>query len=159
MRLALLAVPLLLVPSFSASAGAIQEASGRTISYRTAVEVLERNAEDKPLTGTAERVGVTLHEQGPGAGAYSQVRILSTWKRTGRGGVYSGTLYRLYADGERQEIAFEGRFDTGGAEGTYECAGGTGRYATATCTGTYQSESFPNGMAANRWSGTIEFAD
>lgn len=64
-----------------------------------------------------------------------------------------------YADGEEQDLAFEGRFGKGHSEGTYECAGGTGKYATATCNGTYESESFPNGMAANRWSGTITFAD
>jgi hypothetical protein len=159
MRHAVLVAIVLLVSPLTAQAGEGHEASGRTISYRTAVEVLERNAENKPIKGTAERIGVTLHETGPGAGTFSQISILSTWERTAKGGVYSGTLHRTFADGEKQDIAFNGRFGKGRAEGTYECAGGTGKYARATCGGTYKSESFPNGMAANRWSGNIEFAE
>lgn len=104
-------------------------------------------------------MGVTLHEAGPGAGSFSQIRILSTWELTEEGGVYSGTLHRTFEDGKKQDIAFEGKFGEGWAEGTYECAGGTGRYATASCSGTYESQSFPNGMAANRWSGTITFTE
>jgi hypothetical protein len=159
MKLTVLVVTFLMISWLAAYAGESQKAAGRTISYRTAVEVLERDTEDNPVKGTAERIGVTLHELGPAAGGYSQVRILSTWERTDQGGIYSGTLHRTYADDEEQDLAIEGRFGKGRSEGTYECTGGTGKYATATCNGTYESESFPNGMAANRWSGTITFAD
>ena len=159
MRVPYLFATLLLVAPLSAQAGQGEESAGRTITYRTALEVLERNAENTPIKGTSERVGVTLHEHGPAAGSFSQVKILSSWERTAQGGVYSGTLHRTYADDQKQEIAFEGRFGKGWAEGTYQCTGGTGKYAKAKCAGTYKSESFPNGMAANRWTGAIEFAE
>ncbi len=159
MRAAILATAFLVLPSLTVQAGGSVDAAGRTISYRTAVEVLERDADDKPIKGTAERVGVTLHEKGPGAGSYSQVHIDITWQRTAEGGVYSGTFDRTYSNGDEQDLAFEGRFGKGWSKGTYECVSGTGNFATATCSGTYEGQSFPNGMAANRWSGTIEFAD
>lgn len=159
MRAAILVATFVLMPSLTALAGESVDAAGRTITYRTDVAVVERDADDKPVKGTAERVGVTLHEKGPSAGAYSQVQIEIIWQRTSEGGVYSGEFHRTYASGDEQDLTFEGRFGKGWSKGTYECTGGTGRYADAACSGTYEGQSFPNGMAANRWSGTIEFAD
>ena len=149
---------ILTIPLVAQSTESI-EASGRTISYRSSAEVLERDANDKPSKGSIERIGVTLHESGPGAGSYSQIRILADWERTGPGGVYSGTLHRVFANGDTQELAFQGTFGKGQAEGTYECNGGTGRYQGASCGGIYQSETFDNGIAANQWSGTISFKE
>jgi len=68
MRLAAVVASSLLLWSLSVYAGESEKAVGRTISYRTAVKVLERDAEDNPIRGTAERVGVTLHEMGPEKG-------------------------------------------------------------------------------------------
>ena len=158
MRLSILAAAILAIPPLATQAGESMQATGRTVSYRTAAEVLERDAANKPIKGTIERVGITLHEAGPASGTYSQVRIVATWRLAGKSGVYSGTLHRTFDEGEIQDIAFKGRFGKGRAEGTYECVGGTGKYANATCRGTYTSTSFPNGMASNRWSGTIRFA-
>jgi hypothetical protein len=159
MRKPLLATAVILSVPLVAQSTESVEASGRTISYRSAVEVLERDGDDKPLKGNTERIGVTLHETGPGAGSFSQVRIVSDWERTGPGGVYSGTLYRVFANGDNLELTFQGQFAKGQAKGTYECASGTGRYAGATCSGAYQSETFDNGMAANHWTGTISLGE
>jgi len=159
MRYSILATTVLLILPFTVQAGGGHDAAGRTISYRTAVQVLERDSENKPIKGTAERTGVTLHEKGPGAGSFSQVRIETAWERTAKGGVYSGTLYRVLPDGDEQRLVLDGKFGKGWSKGTYECKGGTGKYATAECSGTYEGQSFANRMAANQWSGTIEFAD
>lgn len=159
MRFATVTATFLLIAPLTVAAGESHEAAGRTISYRTAVEVLERDAADKPIKGTAERVGVTLHEKGPGGGSFSQVSILTSWQRTAQGGVYSGTLHRTFPQGDEQRLAFQGNFGKGWSKGVYECVGGTGKYASAKCGGTYEGQGFPNGMAANRWSGTIEFAE
>ena len=159
MRFSILAVIFLLIPPLTVQAGEGHEAAGRTISYRTAVEVLERDAENKPTKGTAERVGVTLHEKGPGAGSFSQVRIETAWERTAKGGVYAGKLHRVLPNGDEQRLVFEGKFGKGWSKGTYECEGGTGKYAAAKCSGIYEGQSFSNRMAANQWSGTIEFTD
>lgn len=157
MKLATTIATFLLIIPLTAAAGQIHEAAGRTISYRTVVEVLERDAADKPIKGTAERVGVTLHEKGPAGGSFSQVSIETSWERSAQGGVYSGTLHRTFPEGDEQRLAFEGNFGKGWSKGVYECVGGTGKYAAAKCGGIYEGQSFPNGMAANRWSGTIEF--
>ncbi len=49
MRLVTVTAAFLLITPVTVEAGESHEAAGRTISYRTAVEVLERDAADKPI--------------------------------------------------------------------------------------------------------------
>ena len=149
----LLALPL------AAQAGESLEADGRTISFKTDVQVLERNADNKPIKGKTTRTGVTLHEKGPGQGTYSQVLLKVLWEMKEKGGVYLGTLDRTFPNGDEQHLTFQGRFGKGLSKGVYQCADGTGKYANVKCSGTYEGQSFSNGMAANRWTGTIVFAE
>lgn len=51
MRFSILAAMLLSVFSLAALADESYEAAGRTITYRTALDVLERDADDRPVMG------------------------------------------------------------------------------------------------------------